>query len=78
MSFGVKGLKIMFLTISIKWMKGRTLGTEICFDEITAITGVKYTMFSVNIRQVDNSEASTSVYSKTRNIFHGMKIISAC
>jgi len=58
-------------------MKRRILGEEKLFDDITAITDVKYRSLSVNTRQVNLTEVSTSVYGKTRDVSHGMKIISA-
>jgi hypothetical protein len=59
-------------------MKRKILGKEILIDEITAVYNVKYRRLSVNIRQLNNNEVSKRVYSKTRNVSHGMKIISAC
>jgi hypothetical protein len=70
--------RISSLIISIKWMKRKILGTDILFDNITALTDVKHRRFTVNIRQLNNTEVSVRVHSKTRNISHGMKIISAC
>ena len=35
-----------------KWLKRRILGTDILFDNNTAITDVKHRRFSVNIRQL--------------------------
>ena len=58
-------------------MKRRIFGKEPLFDDITAISDASYRRLSINIKQVNNTEVSTSVYNKTRNISHGMKIISA-